>query len=65
MSIPYTNLYMRATGDRRKDWIVKAEMWEQIQKKYNILGMVDDRAQVVDFARRLGYKVFQVDAGEF
>lgn len=64
MQIPYTSLHMRATGDHRKDWIVKAEMWEQIQAKYNILGMVDDRAQVVDFARRLGYKVFQVDESE-
>jgi len=61
----YSKLYMRKKGDYRKDWMVKAEMWEEIQKTHNIVMMIDDRAQVVDFARRLGYKVAQVDYGEF
>jgi predicted acetyltransferase len=56
---------MRKVGDHRKDWIVKAEIWDEIQKKHNILGMIDDRSQVVDFARRLGHKVYQVAPGEF
>lgn len=63
--ITYSGLYMRKRGDMRKDWIIKAELWSEIQKNYNILGMVDDRQQVVDFARRLGYKVYQCEYGEF
>lgn len=63
--ISFDGLYMRKHNDNRKDWIVKAEIWAKIQKDHNILGMIDDRSQVVDFARRLNYKVFQVESGEF
>jgi predicted kinase len=63
--IPFKDIYMRKEGDHRKDWIVKAEIWDEIQDEYNILGMIDDRSQVVDFARRLGHKVYQVAPGEF
>jgi len=61
----WDNLYMREKGDHRKDLIVKAEMWEKIQKDYNIIGMIDDRTQVVEFARRLGFKVYQCNEGDF
>ncbi len=56
---------MRKTGDNRKDNIIKAELWREIQEKYNILAMFDDRNRVVDMARRLGYKVCQVAEGDF
>lgn len=63
--INYSSLYMRSKGDMRPDWMVKAEMWKKIQLTYNIQCMVDDRLQVVDFARRLGYTVCQCAYGEF
>lgn len=63
--IYYDDLYMRKSGDFRKDWMVKAEMWRDIQSKYNIMAMYDDRTQVVDFARKLGFKVFQVENHDF
>ena len=61
----YRKMYMRETGDYRKDWKVKEEFWDEISKEYNIVGMIDDRSQVVDRARYLGYKVLQVDYGNF
>lgn len=63
--IKYERLYMRADGDNRKDYIVKEEMWRRIVKTYNIIGMFDDRNQVVEHARKLGFTVFQVADGNF
>jgi predicted kinase len=61
----HNGLYMRKDGDNRKDFIVKEELWRDILKKYNIVAMYDDRTQVVDHARKLGFTVFQVDKGNF
>jgi len=63
--IVYDDIYMRAEGDRRKDWIVKAEILREIQKEFNVVGIFDDRRQVVNFNRKLGFKVFQVENGNF
>lgn len=60
-----TGLFMRKAGDNRKDNIVKAELWRDIQKEYNIIAMFDDRNRVVNMARNLGYKVCQVENGDF
>lgn len=56
----YDKVYIREHNDMRPDWIVKEEMWREISKKYNIIGMFDDRQQVVRRARALGLKVFNV-----
>lgn len=64
-SIPYTELHIRPKGDMRPDWIVKEEMWRDISNRYNILGLFDDRQQVVDRARNLSLKVFQVEHHNF
>ncbi len=59
-------LYMRRSGDTRKDWIVKGELLEaHIRGKYNVLFCLDDRDQVVKFYRELGLTVFQVNFGNF
>lgn len=40
-------LYMRKSGDQRKDSIIKKEIYEQhIFPKYEVLGVFDDRMQV-------------------
>jgi hypothetical protein len=56
---------MRPKGDKRPDWMVKETMWRAIAKEYYIIGMYDDRDSVVEHARRLGLRVFQVDYGDF
>lgn len=63
--IPY-ELYMRKTGDMRKDSIIKEEIYnEHINGKVNVLLVLDDRNQVVDFWRSKGLSCFQVAPGDF
>lgn len=64
-AIRYDGIYMRKKGDYRKDSIVKEEIWNEIEKEYNIICMFDDRNQVVDHARSLGHTVLQVAEGDF
>lgn len=46
-NIPYDHIYMRPAGDRRQDWIVKKELYdEHINGKYNVRFVIDDRKQV-------------------
>lgn len=64
--VKYQHLYMRKTGDMRKDSIIKQEIYDRfIQGKYNISFILDDRQQVVDMWRGLGLIVFQVAEGDF
>jgi hypothetical protein len=65
--IPFDSLHLRRTGDRRKDNVVKREMYNQVVLgKYSVLLVLDDRNQVVDMWRKdLGLACFQVDYGDF
>lgn len=60
-------LLMRKTGDRRKDSIVKREIFETyIRGNWNIDFVLDDRNQVVEMWRReLGLTCLQVAEGDF
>lgn len=59
-------LHMRATGDTRKDAMVKAEIFDKhVRHDFNVLGVFDDRDQVVDFWRSIGLTVFQPERGNF
>lgn len=59
-------LYMRKTGDMRKDAVIKEEIYnEHINGKVNILMVLDDRDQVVQFWRSKGLTCFQVAPGNF
>lgn len=59
-------LLMRATGDKRKDVIVKQELYEAyIKGKYNVLFVLDDRNQVVEMWRNEGITCLQVAEGDF
>ncbi|RFS14646.1 AAA family ATPase [Emticicia sp. C21] len=66
-NITYDALYMRATGDSRKDSIVKKELYEKYVKgKYYVRFVLDDRNQVVDLWRLdLGLPCLQVNYGDF
>jgi hypothetical protein len=62
----YDDLYMRASGDNRKDSIVKVELLHDIQRDYDWPWLwVDDRDQVVDAIRNMGVRVLQVAPGDF
>lgn len=66
---PYGDeLLMRKEGDHRPDTVVKAELLEEYLKEYplkNVLGIFEDRASVCKMWRKKGYRVFQVDEGDF
>jgi hypothetical protein len=62
----YKFLYMRRSGDNRKDNLVKQEIYEnKIKPFYNVKTIYDDRDQVVKMWRSLGLKCFQVAEGDF
>jgi predicted kinase len=64
--VPFSELYMRAEGDVRKDNIVKAELFDKyIRHQYNVIAVYDDRQQVVDMWRAMGVDCFQVQPGDF
>jgi len=64
--IDFKALHMRKTGDVRKDAVIKEEIYRnQIEGKYNVKFVLDDRNQVVELWRGLGLTVFQVADGDF
>lgn len=64
--VRFSALYMRKTGDHRKDSIVKKEIYEEhIKGKYNVRFVLDDRDQVVRMWREQGLKCLQVAEGNF
>lgn len=66
VGVPYLQLHLRAVGDTRKDWMVKREIFErEIRDRYRVVGVFDDRIQVVRMWRDLGLTVFQVAEGDF
>lgn len=65
VGVPF-NLYMRPAGDKRKDSIVKRELFDQhIRAQYDVRMVLDDRNQVVTMWRSLGLTVLQVADGDF
>jgi uncharacterized HAD superfamily protein len=65
-NISFDGLYMRQSGDSRKDSIVKKEIYDEfILDKYNVAFVLDDRDQVVKVWRDLGLTCLQVDYGDF
>jgi predicted kinase len=59
-------VYMRATEDGRADFIVKYELFmTHIAPYFNVVAWYDDRNQVVDMARSIGIRVYQVAPGDF
>jgi len=59
-------LYMRETGDNRKDSIIKEEIYKRdILPEYYVSFVLDDRQQVVDALREMGLQVWQVARGDF
>ncbi|MFD2768283.1 AAA family ATPase [Micromonospora eburnea] len=66
VQVPYLALHLRAVGDHRKDAVVKQEFYErEVRDRYRVVGVFDDRQQVVRMWRSLGLTVFQVADGDF
>lgn len=66
VGVPIEALHMRRKGDMRKDSLVKRDLFnENIREHYDVLGVFDDREQVVIMWRSMGLTVFQVAEGKF
>ncbi|MFG3710813.1 AAA family ATPase [Micromonospora sp. NPDC047730] len=66
VDVPHLALHMRAYKDNRSDADVKREIFERdIRDRYAVVGVFDDRMQVVRMWRQLGLTVFQVADGDF
>lgn len=65
-SIPFNELYMRKSGDFRKDFVIKKEIYSKfIEPKHSVLFVLDDRNQTVNMWREIGLPCFQVAPGDF
>jgi len=59
-------LFMRKDGDFRKDIVYKKEIYQkQIQNKFEVLFVLEDRDQTVKMWRELGLTCLQVAYGAF
>lgn len=58
--IDYSDIYMRKAGDMRKDFIVKEEILKEASEKYNVVGVLDDRAQVTRMWNQIGLHCWNV-----
>ena len=66
VDVPYEALFMRPEGDNRKDAVVKREIFDaDVRDRWRIVGVFDDRQQVVRMWRSIGLTVFQVAEGDF
>ena len=64
--VPFDALHMRQSGDGRADEVVKEGIYRtQIEGRFDIVGVIDDRDKVVDMWRRIGLTCFQVAEGNF
>ncbi len=64
--VPFDELHMRKVGDYREDSDVKEAIYKQdIENKYDILFVVDDRKSVVDRWRKLELICLQCAPGLF
>jgi len=66
--VPFLTMYMRKAGDHRSDDVVKAELLANLLEDWDnepILGVFEDRQQVVDMYRAKGLRVYQVAPGNF
>ncbi len=62
--IKCNHLYMRRDGDNRRDREVKLELFNHyIRNEYNVLGVFDDRKQIVRLYHSLGVHTFDVGQG--
>lgn len=60
------DLFMRKNKDRRPDFVVKEEIYnEHIRDEYDVLFVIDDRKSVVDMWRRNGLVCLQCAEGDF
>lgn len=62
----YHALHMREHLDRRPDYLIKADLFDiHVRDRWNVIGILDDRTQVVRMWRSMGLTCLQVADGDF
>lgn len=61
----YSEFHIRPEGNTEKDYIIKERMLKDIVKRYYVLGVFDDRKQVVDMWRKNGIICYDVAGHTF
>jgi len=65
-NVSFDEFFIRPAGDNRKDYDIKEEIYNKhIKGRFNVLGVFDDRDQVVHVWRHLGLTTLQVNYGDF
>lgn len=60
------DLFMRATGDNRVDSVIKYKLFMRyIAPYYNVVGVFDDRLQVISMWRQIGLRCYDVAGNDF
>lgn len=63
---PDFELHARPMGDRRRDDVIKLELFDKhIRTRWQVLGVFDDRRRVYEMWRSIGLTVFAVAEGDF
>lgn len=64
--VPFDELFMRSSGDDRRDSIIKLEIFNKnIRNWFDVQFCIDDRDRVVSLYRALGLRCWQVAEGAF
>lgn len=59
--VKFTELHMRVSGDKRPDYLVKYELFDQqLRNRFHVLGAFDDRLQVCRLWYRLGVPLMRL-----
>lgn len=62
----HVEIYMRPSGDRRPDFVVKREIYvNKIEPRHNVWFVLDDRSSVVKMWRDMGLVCLQVAEGDY
>ena len=65
-AVAYHELHMRPAKDRRRDDIVKAELFDRhVRHRFDVRLVLDDRDRCVALWRRMGLACWQVAEGDF
>ena len=65
-AVDYDELWMRHSGDQRRDDVVKAELFDaHVRDRFAVTHSIDDRDRVVALYRRMGLPCWQVAPGNF
>lgn len=64
--INFDRIYMRKEGDHIPDFVLKKNIYDsEIKNDYEVLGVFEDRRNVVDMWRSLGIRCYHVEEGNY